>query len=105
LCTASTLSELLLRTGATQLKKLLNLKQWLTVADAARHLSILFGEHVTEADVLRLALEGSLTLSVYFVNGARGRCGPAVGIEDAKRTIREENPNDWIHPYRGAVGG
>lgn len=31
------------------------LKEWLTVADAARHLSIVFGEDVTEADVLRLA--------------------------------------------------
>ena len=30
--------------------KLFNLKEWLTVADAARHLSIVFGEDVTEAD-------------------------------------------------------
>ncbi len=79
------------------MKKLLNLKQWLTVADAARHLGILFGEDVSEADVLRLALDAHLTLSVYFVNGARGRCGPAVRNEDAKRTIWEENPADWIH--------
>jgi len=38
------------------LKKLLKLKDWLTVPDAARHLSILFGEDVTEADVLRFGL-------------------------------------------------
>jgi hypothetical protein len=80
-----------------QMKKLLNLKQWLTVADAARHLSILFGEDVSEADVLRLALDGHLTLSVYFVNGARGRCGPAIPAEDAKVTIQEEDPDDWSH--------
>ena len=79
------------------MKKLLKLKQWLTVADAARHLSILFGEDVSEADVFRLALDGHLTLSVYFVNGARGQCGPAVHNEDAKRTIRKEDPEDWIH--------
>lgn len=53
--------------------KLFNLKEWLTVADAARHLSIVFGEEVTEADVLRLALDGRLQLSVYFVNHAIGR--------------------------------
>ncbi|HRH14256.1 MAG TPA: hypothetical protein PK225_07870 [Azonexus sp.] len=53
--------------------KLFNLKEWLTVADAARHLSIVFGEDVTEADVLRLALDGRLRLSVYFVNHAIGR--------------------------------
>src|SRR5262249_17211298 len=67
------------------LKKLLKLKEWLTVPDAARHLSILFGEEVAEADVLRLALDGHLTLSVYFVNHAKARCGPIVPLKDAKR--------------------
>lgn len=80
-----------------QLKKLLNLKQWLTVPEAARHLSILFGEDVSEADVLRLGLDGHLKLSVNFVNGARGRCGRAVPIDDQKWTIRQENPEDWSH--------
>jgi hypothetical protein len=46
--------------------KLFNLKEWLTVADSARHLTIVFGEDVTEADVLRLALEEKLPISVYF---------------------------------------
>lgn len=64
--------------------KLFNLKEWLTVADAARHLSIVFGEEVTEADVLRLALDGRLRLSVYFVNHAKARCGQVVGYEDAE---------------------
>jgi hypothetical protein len=79
------------------MKKLLKLKQWLTVADAARHLGIIFEEDVSEADVLRLALDGHLTLSVHFVNGARGRCGPIVAIKDAQRTIRKEDPDDWTH--------
>lgn len=64
--------------------KLFNLKEWLTVADAARHLSIVFGEEVTEADVLRLALDGRLRLSVYFVNHVKARCGQVVGYEDAE---------------------
>ncbi len=71
--------------GCRKLKKLLNLKQWLTVPDAARHLSILLGEDVSEADVLRLALDGHLTLSVYFVNHTSARCGPIVSRADAKR--------------------
>jgi hypothetical protein len=87
------------------MKKLLKLKQWLTVADAAHHLSILFGDDVSEADVLRLALDGHLTLSVDFVNGARGRCGPAVRNEDAKRTIREEDPEDWVHLTKATSPG
>jgi len=69
------------------LKKLLNLKEWLTVRDAARHLSILFEEDVSEPDVLRLALDGHLTLSVCFVNHTTGRCGLAIPIEEASRSF------------------
>lgn len=49
----------------------MKLLEWLTVQDAAKHLSIVFGEEFTEAHVLRLALDGQLTLSVNFVNNAR----------------------------------
>ena len=48
--------------------ELLNLKEWLTVADAAKHLAPLFGEGCTEADVLQLALDGWIQISVYFPN-------------------------------------
>jgi hypothetical protein len=76
------------------LKKLLKLKDWVTVPDAARHLSILFGEDITEADVLRFGLDGRLTLSVYLVNPKYGRCGkiiPEISIksENVKRAIKE----------------
>lgn len=47
---------------------LFNLKEWLTIPDAARHLSTIFDESLTEADILRLGLDGHLKLSVYFVN-------------------------------------
>jgi len=66
------------------LKKLLKLKDWLTVPDAARHLSILFGEDVTEADVLRFALDGRLKLSVDFVNHATARCGKIIPLAEAE---------------------
>jgi hypothetical protein len=66
------------------LKKLLKLKDWLNVPDAARHLSILFGEDVTEADVLRFGLDGRLTLSAYFVNPKYGRCGKIIPRADAE---------------------
>jgi len=58
--------------------KLFNLREWLTVPDAARHLSNVFEEEVSEADVLRLALNGHLKLSVYFVNHAVALCGKVV---------------------------
>lgn len=55
------------------MSKLFNLKEWLTVTDAARHLSIVFGENVTEADVLQLALDGRLRLSVYLTHDVPAR--------------------------------
>ncbi|PSJ45378.1 hypothetical protein C7I36_04725 [Zobellella taiwanensis] len=52
------------------MSKLFQLKKWLTVPEAADRLSSSFGEKVTEADVLRLALDGHLILSVSFPNKA-----------------------------------
>jgi hypothetical protein len=63
------------------LKKLLKPKDWLTVPDAARHLSILFGVDVSEADVLRFALDGHLTLSVHFVNQVPAQVGKLIHRE------------------------
>jgi hypothetical protein len=68
------------------MKKLLKLKEWLTLPDAAKHLSIIFDEDVSEADVLRLALDGQLQLSVYFVNQAAARRGKMVPLSEAKKT-------------------
>jgi hypothetical protein len=60
--------------------KLFNLKEWLTVADAARHLTIVFGEDVTEADVLRLALDERLTvIAVAAAPDDERRCGLGSG--------------------------
>ncbi len=85
------------------MRKLLKLKEWLTVSDAARHLSILFGEEVSEADVLRLALDGHLTLSVDFVNHASARCGPIVPIEDAKRYTFQTFQNETVQAIEGCT--
>lgn len=58
--------------------KLLALKEWLMLPEAAKHLSIVFGEEVSVPDVLRLGLDGHLKLSVYFVNHATVRSGKLV---------------------------
>lgn len=65
-------------------KKLTKLMEWLTLADAAKHLSLTFNEEVTEADILRLALDGRLLLSVRMVNAATGRLGKLVPIAEAE---------------------
>ncbi len=66
------------------MSKLFKLKEWLTVPDSARYLSIAFGEDVTEPDVLRLALDGHLKLSVNFVNHARAKRGKVVSRNDTE---------------------
>jgi hypothetical protein len=97
--------------------KLFNLKEWLTVADAARHLSIVFGEDVTKADVLRLALDGHLRLSVDFVNHAQARCGKVARHTEAALVAAIESgtlpddlewmkwPKDLAAAVRGESGG
>jgi len=67
------------------MSKLFKLKEWVTLPGAAKHLSsILDEESVSVADVLRLGLDGHLTLSVNFVNKVRARCGKAVPISEAR---------------------
>lgn len=65
--------------------KLFKLKDWLTLPDAAKHLSNVCDEEVAEADILRLALDGHLKLSVNFVNHTRARIGKVVPYREARR--------------------
>ncbi len=57
---------------------LFKLREWLTVPEAAQHLSREFDEPVTAADVLRLALDGHLRLSVNFLSEATIRLGATI---------------------------
>jgi hypothetical protein len=74
------------------MSKMVNLKEWLTVAETAQHLSATFQEDISEADVLRLALDGHLQLSVNFVNPvmARETKTPIPGI------VLPDGKNDYI---------
>lgn len=66
------------------MSKLTRLKEWLTLDDAAKHLSIMFGEEVAVADVLRLALDDRLTLSVNFVNETYALVGTIKEASEAR---------------------
>lgn len=82
------------------MKKLFNLKEWLTISDTAKYLSLTLGEEVAEADVLRLALDGHLRLSVNFIHGAiarRGNVGNLVD-EETKLTLKLHNEPD-LYPF------
>ncbi len=55
------------------MSKLLQLKEWVTIKDASRHLSIVLNEEIIESDLLQLAIEQKLSLSVFFVDPVRVR--------------------------------
>jgi hypothetical protein len=66
------------------MSKLLKLREWLLLPEAAKYLSLAVGEPISEADLLRLALDKRLTLSTHFVNLGVGQVGRVVPIEQAK---------------------
>ena len=78
------------------MSKLINLKKWVTIRDAARHLSILFGEDVNEADILRLGLDGKLVLSVNFVNHAKAQKQKIVPIFEADRVMSLDGKREIV---------
>jgi hypothetical protein len=67
------------------MSKLFKLKEWLTVPDAAKHLTNMFGEDVTVADVLMLAIDGHLRLSIRCINPVKLLRGQIVPVQVAKR--------------------
>lgn len=73
------------------MSKLFKLREWLTVPEAARHLSGVLEEDVNEADVLRLALDGHLRMSMRFVNLVKVRRGTVIPLEKAK--YKRMSPN------------
>lgn len=67
------------------MSKLFKLKEWVTVSDAARHLSQIVNEPVSEADVYQMALDGHLKISVHFPNRAKARMGRVLPYKDVPR--------------------
>jgi hypothetical protein len=63
--------------------KLLSLKEWVTLNEAAKHLSSVFDEEVSVADLYRFALVGRLRLTANFVNHAKATLGHKLRIRDA----------------------
>lgn len=69
---------------------LFNLKSWVTLDDAVRHLNPFFDEEIEVKDLLRLVLDGHLQLSINFVNHTYGALGQAVGKDELQESDWEE---------------
>ncbi|MDX2470963.1 MAG: hypothetical protein QNL04_10355 [SAR324 cluster bacterium] len=74
------------------MSKLFKLKEWLTLDEAAAHISNVLGEAATVADLYRFSLDGHLKLSVDFVNHAHARKGKWVKTEDVEFELVESCP-------------
>ena len=90
------------------MKKIYKLREWLTLDEAAGHLSVVLGEPVSVAQVLRLALDRHLTLSVNLVNHAEAKLGAvttfkAVPIVDLPLPTRDGTPGDISHIPMGML--
>lgn len=69
------------------MSKLFKLKEWLTLNEAANHLSSVFGEQVTIADIYRLALDNHIMLSVNFINLAEAKKVELIKVTDLEYKI------------------
>jgi hypothetical protein len=78
--------------------KLFKLKEWLSVADAVKHLSILLGEDITEADLLRLVIDAHLKLSIYIANAVEAKRGYAMKLENpvVRTAIGKKEPRSLL---------
>lgn len=84
---------------------ILRLREWLSIDEAAKHLTVAFDEPVTVADVLRFGLDAPapLTLSVNFLNHAYARIGKCVPLAQAKR-VPGIPPPARPEPYEVVLG-
>jgi hypothetical protein len=74
------------------MSKLFKLKEWLTLNEAAAHISNVLGEPATVADLLRFTLDGHLTLSVDFVNHTQAQKGKRVKTDEVEFVKGEQHP-------------
>lgn len=67
------------------MKKLFKFKEWLTLEAAAKHLSGFLEEPVEVFDVLQLALDGHLMISVNLVNHAYAKLGKVIPYRQVQK--------------------
>lgn len=82
------------------MSKIFSVKKWLLLDDAAKYLSAQFNEEVSVPDLLQLAIDGQLTISVNLVNHASARMGRLVPVENAKVLVVNTSDKDfkkWIY--------
>ncbi|TKD44230.1 hypothetical protein [Azotobacter chroococcum] len=84
------------------------LKGWVTLTEAAAHITEKAGARVTEADILELAVDGKLRLSARFRGeGTEGAVAGTVAEPDPDSCfvdLVEEDPRPLLHLLNGVFG-
>lgn len=79
------------------------LKEWVTIDDAVHHLSQILDEPVRKADILQLALDGHIKLTVNFPNCAKAKIGCVVPYKDVPLrelpSLRGEETITYVDGY------
>jgi hypothetical protein len=78
------------------MSKLVSLKSWLPMDEAAQYLSDKLNEHVSQADLVRLAIDNHIILSVRLINSTMSNQGLAVTADQAESIMSNqiEYPKD-----------
>ncbi|PTL90142.1 hypothetical protein C6W88_05620 [Halomonas litopenaei] len=77
--------------------KLYSLKEWFTLEDVASHLTAVFSEKVTVADILQLALQKRIKLSVNLISSAEANKGTVHDITEGRVILHPaETPLSWL---------
>lgn len=84
------------------MSKLFKLKKWLLLKDAADYLSGALSEPVKESDILQLALDGQITLSVSLANQIYCKRAEVLSGANIRRT--EGIPIKGMPPYEVILG-
>jgi hypothetical protein len=84
--------------------KIFKFKPWFTLPEVAKHLSGVFGEEVTEANILRFALDGHLKLSVLFTNNTCAKLGRLITIDSVEKLLKEAKVMPTLVPIYNEDG-
>ncbi len=72
--------------------KLFELKEWVTLDEAKKHLNGILKQKIKKTDLYRLALDGHIILSVNFINGADAKLGKIINFSDLTEVHFYESP-------------
>ncbi|MEQ6916881.1 hypothetical protein [Halomonas aquatica] len=84
--------------------RLYHLKSWLTLEDAAAHLSAVLSEEVTSQDILHLALEERIKLSVLFLAPVYAIEGEVTSLMDTRVVIHPPPGSPLLFVGKEPVG-